>query len=221
MKNVMAESKNVDPTSRLRDAITNGQFGPGQRLIEAELANWLGTNRANVRNALARLERDGLVVSEPNRGARVRVVSEAEAIEIAQVRGVLEGLLARLAAQRVTNSDRDRLRAFIRKMQVALKASDLIEYSKTNGHLHAEIARISGHVTAVRLLATLKSQLVRFQYRTILLPGRPANSLAEHEAIVDAICASNPERAERVMRAHLAHIAAGLSHARDSEEALA
>lgn len=217
----MTKSQNVDPTSRLRDAITNGQFGPGQRLIEAELANWLGTNRANVRTALARLERDGLVVSEPNRGARVRVVSEAEAIEITQVRGVLEGLLARLAAQRVTNSDRDRLRAFIRKMQVALKASNLIEYSKTNGGLHAEIARISGHVTAVRLLATLKSQLVRFQYRTILLPGRPANSLAEHEAIVDAICTSNPERAEKMMRAHLAHIAAGLSHTRDSEEALA
>jgi DNA-binding GntR family transcriptional regulator len=200
-----------DVTSRLREAITSGRFQPSERLIEMELAALLATNRANVRTALAQLEQEGLVVREANRGARVRLIGHDDAIEITQARGALEAFVAGLAAERAGPDDHERLRAIVVEMRDAVETGDLIAYSKINGGLHAEIQRIAAHRTAAKLLANLKSQVVRFQYRSILLPGRSRRSLAEHEEIVAAICAGDAEAARRSMGAHLSAAAEALS----------
>ncbi|WP_239025296.1 GntR family transcriptional regulator [Rhodoligotrophos defluvii] len=204
----MARTKNdkPDPTAVLRRAIETGHFMPSQRLVETELAAWLGTNRSNVKLALGKLEQEGLVVSEPNRGARVRVISEREALEILQVRTALESLIARQAAEKATSADHDRLREILQNMRDAIDQEDFTGYSGHNGRLHAEIRKISGHETASRLLAMLNSQLVRFQFRTILYPGRIHQSLREHTEIVTAICAGDGDRAEKAMRDHLANV---------------
>lgn len=195
-----------DPTATLRRAIETGHFMPSQRLVEAELAGWLGTNRSNVKLALGKLEQEGLVVSEPNRGARVRVISEQEALEILQVRAALESLIARQAAAKATPADRTRLRQVLETMREAIDREDFTTYSGQNGQLHAEIRRISGHQTASRLLSTLNSQIVRYQFRTILYPGRIHQSIREHGEIVEAICAGDQDRAEKAMRDHLANV---------------
>lgn len=195
-----------DPTATLRRAIETGHFMPSQRLVEAELAAWLGTNRSNVKLALGKLEQEGLVVSEPNRGARVRVISEQEALEILQVRAALESLIARQAAAKATPADQKRLRDVLETMREAIDREDFTTYSGQNGQLHAEIRKISGHQTASRLLSTLNSQIVRYQFRTILYPGRIHQSIREHGEIVDAICAGDQERAEKAMRDHLANV---------------
>ncbi len=179
---------------------------PSQRLVEAELAAWLGTNRSNVKLALGKLEQEGLVVSEPNRGARVRVISEQEALEILQVRAALESLIARQAAAKATPADHKRLRDILETMRDAIDREDFTTYSGHNGQLHAEIRRISGHLTASRLLSTLNSQIVRYQFRTILYPGRIHQSIREHGEIVEAICAGDQDRAEKAMRDHLANV---------------
>ncbi|ANH07539.1 GntR family transcriptional regulator [Shinella sp. HZN7] len=195
-----------DPTETLRKAIETGQLMPSQRLIEADLAAWLGTNRSNVKLALGKLQQEGLVVSEPNRGARVRVISEEEALEILQVRSMLESLIARQAAAKATSADHKRLREILKTLREAIAQEDFTAYSGQNGALHAEIRRISGHQTASRLLATLNSQIVRFQFRTILFPGRINQSIGEHAEIVEAICEGDQDRAEKAMREHLAHV---------------
>ena len=82
----------LDVTARLRAAITRGQLSPNERLIEAELAAGYGVNRAHIRTALAMLDQEGLVVRAPNRGARVRAVSDAEAIEIAETPSAHDGI---------------------------------------------------------------------------------------------------------------------------------
>jgi DNA-binding GntR family transcriptional regulator len=192
-----------DVTGRLREAITSGRFQPSERLIEMDLSALLATNRANVRTALAQLEQEGLVVREANRGARVRLISHEDAIEITQARGALEAFVAGRAAERAVHADHERLGAIMEEMRAAVENGDLIAYSKINGRLHAEIQRIAAHRTASKLLANLKSQVVRFQYRSILLPGRSRRSLAEHEEIVAAICAGDAQAAERSMGAHL------------------
>ena len=102
-----------DITSDVRQAIREGRYMPNERLIEAELAATFKTNRANVRTALARLEQEGLVSHEPNRGARVRVVGDEEALEMALARGALEKLLARQAATSGTKEDRKKLTALL------------------------------------------------------------------------------------------------------------
>jgi DNA-binding GntR family transcriptional regulator len=192
-----------DVTLRMREAITRGSLMPNQRLIEADLAGEYRVNRAHIRTALAMLDQEGLVVRERNRGARVRAISDAEALEIAETRLAIEVMVARQAAERVDAAARKTLRAIEADMRAAVSAEDYGRFSQMNAALHREIQRIAGNATATRILDTLKSQLVRLQYRVILLPGRPQSSLAEHRALVDAICKGDGPAAEAAMRRHL------------------
>ena len=199
-----------DGYESLRSAIVSGELLPSERLVEEDLARRLGLGRAAVRMALVRLEHDGLVERERNRGARVRRVSEAEAVEIVEVRAALESLAAGKAATRATPKDVRELRAILREMRVKRERGDLIAVSDANAALHRRILEISGHETARRLSGTLISQIVRFQYRTVLLPGRAERSGREHTAIVEAIAAGDADGAERAMRRHLSHVAEAL-----------
>jgi DNA-binding GntR family transcriptional regulator len=205
----------ADGYEDLRAAIVNGELLPGERLIEEELSARLGLGRAAVRMALVRLEHDGLVQRERHRGARVRRVSEAEAIEILEARAALEGLAARHAALDADEAAIDRLRAIIAEMRRLREEGDLIGLSNANARLHGAILEASGHETAKRLSRALSSQIVRFQYRTVLMPGRPDRSLAEHAGIVEAIAARNPDAAEQAMQHHLLHVAEALRTHRD------
>lgn len=193
----------TDISAQLREAIARGQFSPNERLVEAELAERYAVNRAHIRTALAVLDRDGLVVRLPHRGARVRVISDTEALEIAETRLAIEVMVARQAALRGDAKGRARLRQIEKDMRLAVTQSDAALYSQCNAALHRELQRMAGNATADRILNTLKSHLVRLQYRVILLPGRPRASLAEHAAIVKAVCAGDADAAERTMRKHL------------------
>jgi DNA-binding GntR family transcriptional regulator len=190
-------------TARLREAIARGQLLPNERLVEADLAATFDANRANIRMALAMLDQEGLVVRERHRGARVRAVSDTEAMEIAQTRLAIETMVAGQAATRITDADRKALRAIVTQMRACIDRGDLPAFSDANAALHREIHRIAGNETARRILQTLKSHIVRLQYRVILLPGRPKTSLAEHRRIVDALCAGDRTATETAMRAHL------------------
>jgi DNA-binding GntR family transcriptional regulator len=201
------------PEDRLREAIVTGRFQPSERLVETDLTRVLGVGRSAVRTALARLEHEGLVEHERHRGARVRLVSAQEAVEIIEARAVLEGLAARHAALRATPTDVEDLRQILGEMRRRLDAGDLLGASDENAVLHRRLLEISAHETAARLIATLKSQLVRFQYRTIMLPGRSDRSFVEHSAIVEAIAAGDPEEAQAAMRTHLSHVAEALRRA--------
>lgn len=201
----------------LRAEIVAGRLMPNQRLIEAELVAMLGVGRATIRSILARLDHDGLVVRELNRGARVRMVSADEAIEITQARAALESLAARQAALLATDEDIAELTAIVDQMPGQIESGDLLGYSETNRRLHSRILVASQHAIVQRLVDGLKAQLVRFQYRSILVPGRPARSLAEHQALVAAIAARNPDAAEAAMRRHLTSVAEVLSATVDTE----
>jgi DNA-binding GntR family transcriptional regulator len=203
-------SISADGYEDLREAIVSGELLPGERLLEEDLSARLGLGRAAVRMALVRLEHDGLVERERHRGARVRRVSEGEAIEILEARAALEGLAARHAARDADQAAIDGLREIIAEMGRLRSQGDLIGLSNANARLHAAILEASGHDTAKRLSRTLSSQIVRFQYRTVLLPGRPERSFAEHLDIVEAIAARDPDAAEKAMQRHLLHVAEAL-----------
>ena len=196
--------------AKLRQSIRSGQFLPNERLIEADLAAQYKTNRANIRTALVRLEQEGLVVHEPNRGARVRFVSDEEAVEIVEVRSALEILNARRAARRASAADKANLEKIVKDMSAALASGDLAGFTKLNGSLHGAIQAISNNRTVERILGNLLFPIVRLQYRTILLPGRAEHALAEHEAIVKAIVASDPDAAAAAMEQHFVGLLAAL-----------
>jgi DNA-binding GntR family transcriptional regulator len=198
----------------LRAAIVRGDIAPDARLVEADLSTTFEMSRGAVRTALIRLEQDGLVVREPHRGARVRRVSDDEAVEILQARAVLEGLAVRQAAERIDEAGAARLHACIARQRELLETGDLLGASEVNAELHATLLQLSGHATAARLIQSLNAQTVRYQYRTILIPGRPGASVAEHAAIVEAVTARRSDEAERAMRRHLFNVAEAVQRGR-------
>jgi DNA-binding GntR family transcriptional regulator len=187
----------------IRDAIADGEFAANQRLIESDLSERFGASRGNVRTALVQLSSEGLVERMPNRGARVRAVSLAEAIEITEVRMALEGLCAAKATERLTEEDRERLRGIGAAMQDAVATGDLLGYSDLNRQLHALIRTLGGQATAQAILERLRGQNVRHQFRLAMLPGRAAVSLPQHLEMIDALCAGDPDAAEAAVRRHL------------------
>jgi DNA-binding GntR family transcriptional regulator len=204
-----------DAYTGLRDAIVSGRLQPNERLVEAELIELLGVSRTAVRTALVRLAQEGLVVHERNRGARVRYVDETEAVEIVLARAALEALAVRQAAERATPEDVEELREILGEMRARLDEGDLLGASDENAVLHSRLLELSGNRTVIRLVGGLKSQLVRFQYRTILVPGRSGRSFEEHTAIVDAVAEGDADAAEAAMRRHLSHVAEALSAPRE------
>lgn len=202
-----------DEPSRVPDAYTSlhaeivaGRRRPGERLVEEDLARRYGTSRAAVRNALVRLEVEGLIVRERHRGATVRSISLDEAREILDARAVLESVLARRAAERCDDTDRARLTATLTAMRSAVASGDRREYSQLNAILHRHIVAAARQRLVASFLAQLELQALRAQYRAALLPGRVDASLREHEAIVAAILAGDGAGAETTMRRHLAHV---------------
>jgi DNA-binding GntR family transcriptional regulator len=191
---------------RLREAIASGQFHPNERLVEAAVATRLGVGRTAVRAALVRLDQEGLVTLEPNRGARVRLISDREALEIEEVRATLEAMLARRAATRATPANLRDIRQVVVEMRRRVEKKDAIGYSDLNARFHQLIWAAADHAIASRLVGGLKSQSIRLQYRTILRPGRTERSLREHEAIFNALKAHDPDAAEEAMVAHLAEV---------------
>ncbi len=210
-----------DSYATLHRAIVSGELSPGERLVEEELADRLGHSRGAIRAALVRLSHDGLVVRERNRGARVRRITTEEAVEILEARGALESLAAGYAALRRADSDVDQLRTLLGEMAQLHAAGELLAMSDRNAMLHQRILEISRHQVARDICARLRSQVVRFQFRTVLAPGRALRSVEEHGAIVDAIDEGDRETAELAMRAHLSQVAETLSESSSRESSVA
>lgn len=194
----------------LRTAILRGEYLPGERLVEAQLCERLGASRFNVRAALQELAADGLVKVERNKGAHVRKVPLDEAVEITEVRMVLEGLVAARAATRVTDEQASELDEIGLLMRRAVNAGEFRRYSDLNERLHSLIRDIAGHQTAEGIIETLRGQLVRHQFMLSLHPGRPAVSLPQHERIIAAVRRRDPAAAEAAMREHIASVITAL-----------
>jgi DNA-binding GntR family transcriptional regulator len=190
----------------VREGILTGEYGPNQRLVEADICTQLNASRFLVRAALQDLASEGLVEVQRNKGARVRTISVEEAMEITEVRMVVEGLTAALAARRVTNAQASELEEVAVLMRRAVQVGELMRYSELNARLHALIRQIAGHETATRILQLLRGQIVRHEFAIAFQPGRSQASLAQHERLVAAIVKRDPVEAEAAARDHIASV---------------
>ncbi|WP_104525236.1 GntR family transcriptional regulator [Blastococcus atacamensis] len=213
----MASAAQETAERALRGAISRGDMPPGYRLVEAELVDLIGVSRSAVRLAIDALAAEGLVERIQNKGARVRVVSTEEAIAITECRLPLEGLLARKAAERITDAEADRLRAHLHTMTAAVDSGDLRKYSELIRQLYALVAESARHPIAADLVGRLQGQLVRHQFQLSLRPGRPRVSLSGLSDLVHAITDRDPERAEAAAGAHLRGVITALSESSPSE----
>jgi DNA-binding GntR family transcriptional regulator len=198
---------------RLKRDIMDGVYTPRQRLIETEIAQILRVSRATLRAALIRLQHEGFVEIQPNRGAQVRSFSVDEATRILQVREVLEGLAAGLAAEKATASQLAELDDIVAQMENRLAADDLLGHLPLVGRFHERIIEVAGNEFIDQFLGMLRAPLIRHQFRVILVPGRKDESLAEHRDILTYLAQRDAMGAERAMRRHIAELRHSLQQA--------
>src|SRR5690625_1225839 len=201
-------------TEQLRQDIVSGNLVPHQRLVEADVAEEHGASRGEVRLALNELITEGLVERIPNRGARIRKVSREEAIEITEVRAAVETLCARKAAENITDAQATQLRDIGQAMDAAVARGARDVYSELNHRLHALIIEIADQQTAAQTIQRLRGQAIRYHFQLSAQPDRPQVSLPQHLAIIDAICAGNPEAAASAMQQHLDSVTEAIARSR-------
>jgi DNA-binding GntR family transcriptional regulator len=198
---------------QLKHDILEGVYTPRQRLIETDIAPLLGVSRATLRAALLRLQHEGLVEIQPNRGAQVRAFSVEEATRILQVREVLEGLAAGLAAEKATPEELAELHGIVVEMGRTLAADDLLGHLPLVGRFHQRINAMAGNEFIEQFLSMLRAPLIRYQFRVILVPGRKDESFMEHRDILAYLTNHDAVGAERAMRRHIAALRHSLQQA--------
>ena len=188
--------------ARIREDIVSGALQPGTPLVELAMAERYGTSRTPVREALRRLEQDGLV--EPGvRGMRVRARTSEEILEIYDVRITLEATAARWAAERRTELDLMRLRRAHERME-ATDTSDAAAMAESNRRFHETVWAASHNSTLVEMLQHLNAHLVRYPATTLTREGRWATVLDEHTRLIDAIAERDAAGAAKTAEEHMA-----------------
>jgi DNA-binding GntR family transcriptional regulator len=185
----------------LVELVIAGRLGPGEHLVETELARQLGVSRQPVREALHRLEAEGWVDLRPNQGAFVHVPTNSEVDELLDVRELLEVQTARLAARAASAEQLDRLRAICADGEAAVGAGDTGRFVAVNNEFHAELAAIAGNAVLAEL-SEIVGRRSRWYYR-LVAPLREHESCAEHLDMVEAVAAGDEERAASVARGHI------------------
>jgi DNA-binding GntR family transcriptional regulator len=187
----------------IREAIAQGRIPPAARLLEVSLAREMGTSRAPIREALSQLEREGLVIKEPNRGVRVVELTEEVVREVASLRGLLEGFAASLAAERLTASQFAELDAMVRGMDRAVQRGQYARLVELDYQFHAFICRASGHRTLHETWSAISGK-VRLYLSTTNLMYRNLKAIVRgHHEIVAALRSRDKVLANRAMQEHL------------------
>jgi DNA-binding GntR family transcriptional regulator len=190
----------VTPYQRLKEAIRAGDLIPGQQLVESVLADWCEVSRTPIREALSKLQHDGLV-ERNDRGLVVRERSPEEILDIYETRIALEGTAARMAAERRNSHDLILLRRAMTRLDT-MDTEDVDAMVRANRQIHTAIWRASHNTSLVDLLERLDLHLVRYPAGTLETPGRWQRSNEQHRAIVDAIEARDSDGAEKCAIAH-------------------
>ena len=189
---------------QLRDAIVRGVLPAGRKVSERSLATQLGISAQPVREALRRLEQDGMVVTLPRRGTVVAEVGPAQLAELGRIRAALEGVACALAAERVDAATLGTLVAILGRMQAGTDARDTEALDEANEEFHALIHRTTGNLFLIRSLASLREYDHLGRHRAVgSTPRDLPKALAEHRGIVAALKKRDPALAEARMRQHI------------------
>ena len=186
---------------QLRQGIRDGVYLPGQRVREVQLAAALETSRTPVREAIRRLEADRLIADVPGRGLAIASLDEGQVRELYLFRAALEGSAAEMAAVQASALDVDGLGDILQQMAAA--AADAPRAAMLNRRLHQGICAAARNGFLAHAMAPLNDFMALLPGTTYQTPGRIADVLAEHVAIVDAIAARNAAAAGAAMRAHI------------------
>ena len=187
----------------LRKAILTGQLKPGERLMEVHLASRLGVSRTPIREAIRKLELEGLVIMIPRRGAEVARITEKSLKDVLEVRRALDALSVELACDRITQEDISRLLEACRAFERAVREGDASVIASEDVALHDIIVEATGNVRLQQLVNNLSEQMYRFRFVYIKEESQHDNLIAEHREIYESIVSRDKERAAAAARLHI------------------
>ena len=190
----------------VRRGILDHSFRPGQDLNDGEIATQLGISRTPVREALRRLEREGLVVHIPRRGWTVFTLQVEDIAQIFEIKQALEGMMARRAAERLRPKVGAALLSAVADMEAAAAAGDRQAWFAADVRLHDVLQRASGNDRAAEIVTTLNAQWHRLRVGLLAIEGRIDRSTPEHRDIVERVLAGDGAEAERLMQTHLGNL---------------
>lgn len=187
----------------LRRAILKGQLKPGERLMEVHLANRLGVSRTPIREAIRKLELEGLVIMIPRRGAEVARITEKSLKDVLEVRRALDVLSAELACQRINEEGIGRLWTAYQEFKKAAKGKDAAVIAQADVIFHDIIVEAVGNLRLQQLVNNLSEQMYRYRFVYINEEEQHDNLVAEHKEIYESIASRDKERAAKAARLHI------------------
>ena len=187
----------------LKMQILTGAIVPGTRMMEVELAETMGVSRTPIREAIRKLEKEGLVTIRPRRGAYASLISSDDMLEILEVRQYMEGLAAYFAASRMTPDQLDELKKFAAKYNEALEDGDMETLIDYDTKFHRAIAEACNNQVLLKMIEQLQEMVLRFRYIYYDTFRRAENMPAEHQAIMDAIARGDEDAAQEAANIHI------------------
>lgn len=187
----------------LRQAILRGELKPGTRLMEIQLANKLGVSRTPIREAIRKLENEGLVLMTPRKGAEVAEITEKNMLDVLEVRKTLEELAAELACDRITEQQVEELIAAQDAFEKALKTSDVTKIAEADVAFHDVIFAATDNQRLVNLLNNLREQMYRFRIEYLKESEKYPVLIAEHKQLIEAISGGQKEIARETIAKHI------------------
>lgn len=187
----------------LRQAILTGELKPGERLMEIHLANRLGVSRTPIREAIRKLELEGLVTMIPRRGAEVAQITEKSMKDVLEVRRTLDALSAELACERITPDEEEALKKACLDFEEAVKTKDAKIIAKADVALHDIIAAATGNQRLIQLINNLAEQMYRYRFEYIKDASQHERIIQEHRIIYESIMKKDKEAASNMAKTHI------------------
>lgn len=190
-------------SEHIRQAIISGIFHPGERLMEIQLAEEMGVSRTPVREAIRKLELEGLVVMIPRRGTYVANISIKDINEVYEVRTALDVLAAGLAAERINEDELEMMQRLLVEIGQNIEEGNIEKIVEIDTAFHDILYQASRNERLVSIISNLREQITSLRGRSMMYPGRLAKTLEEHRSIVDSIAKRDSEKAQRAVRVHM------------------
>ena len=187
----------------LRQAILRGELKPGERLMEIQLANKLGVSRTPIREALRKLELEGLVNMVPRKGAEVADITEESLRDVLEVRKALEELSVQLACEKITEEEIEELKRVAERFKDTLDDQDVTKIAEADVAFHDVIYTATDNQKLILLLNNLREQMYRYRVEYLKKEEAYPQLIAEHEELIDNISKRNKEEATRIMCEHI------------------
>lgn len=190
----------------LKRQILVGEIAPGTRMMEVELADVMGVSRTPVREAIRKLEKEGLVTIEPRKGAYASNVSIKDMVDVLEVRQGLEGMAAAIASGKITETQKTELLQVVEKYKTAVASANIDEIIKYDEEFHSMIISISGNKTLMQVFSTVQELALRFRYIYYDDFNRYESMPREHQLIEEAIMSGDSEKARVAAGDHVSKL---------------